>query len=559
MTGIYWAWKNDRTSDFVGFCHYRRLFSFHNHTNQRVDVHGMVYADRIGRNFEQDFGLDLASVQAAVTSHNIILPHHFDVRTADMKSVRDQYIRSPGHHAAHLDLARRALFALAPADLKWFDEVMADRFMYPANMFIMSRLQFDRYCEWIFPLLFWLEDRIDPMGLLPADRRAVGYLAERLFSVYILKLRKSDPSLHMLEAARVFVRNTAPAPSEPPLPVTELPVISVVASTDEAYAPHLAALTISLATTINAQTWLDLIILCGTLTAQTRRNIESITDGFPNMSVSFVEMEGEFASARVHSYFQKATLYRLNIAEVLQSRDRIVFIDTDGIVTQDIAQLRTLDLEGNIVAAVHDATMESFRNKKVPVLAECGNINADTYCTTYLGMGQAAESYFQGGFLVMDIAAIRREKLSQRMITDVLSRPYWFLDQDVLNKHLVGHVKFLDMKWNFVYLDAHHRSYLPNGRQVALDRAQSNPAFIHFAGYGKPWNAGGHPRSQDYWSCLRQTPFYESMLLQALRSATPQSPPPQKENGPLSRFARRVHKRFAKLSRSIKKRVRLRR
>lgn len=558
MTGVYWAWKNDKTSDYIGFCHYRRFLSFQNRTHQEADFHGMLHAKRIQSNFEEDFGLDAASVRSVVTCHDLILPYKIDVSlTGPVKSVREQYESSAFHHAKHLEFARRALMVLAPGDLKYFDELLNGPYIYPTNMFVMSRELFHRYCEWIFPLLFWLENKIDVMGLGAADRRAVGYLSERLLSTFVLKLLKDEPSLRIAEVDRLFIQNTRCKPKEPPLPESKLPIVSVVASTDESYAPHMAALVVSIAETIKEDVWLDLIILHGLLTSVTRRNLEELATSFSNISLSFVDMEGEYTDAKVHSYFPKATLYRLGVAELLHSRNRIIFIDTDGIVNEDLSSLGRMDMEGNLIAAVHDFTMESFQNMKVPVLQECGELNAMTYCERYLAMGAAANDYFQAGLVVMDLAAWRKEKLAKTMISDVLSRPYWFLDQDVMNKHLVGRVKWLDPKWNVVSLDTRHRSYLSNASQTTLARADAYPSFIHFAGYGKPWNSAGHAKAQEYWRCLRQTPFYEKTLLQTLRSSVihHESPAIRGKGSSLSQFMQLVRKRFSKLGRSIRKRT----
>lgn len=31
LTGLYLAWKNMKTVDYIGLCHYRRYFNFHSH------------------------------------------------------------------------------------------------------------------------------------------------------------------------------------------------------------------------------------------------------------------------------------------------------------------------------------------------------------------------------------------------------------------------------------------------------------------------------------------------------------------------------------------------
>lgn len=556
MTGIYWAWKNDRTSDYIGFSHYRRLFSFKNNTGQKVDAHGMIYADQIEEDFEQRFGLDAFNVKNVVLKYDMVLPHYFDVTIIDgIKSVREQYASSPSHHVQHLDLVSQIIGSTSPGDLKYLKEVFDGKYFYPANMFVMSRQLFDSYCEWIFPILFRLEKKIDVMGLGAAERRAVGFIAERLLTVFVLKQRDSSSMLTSLEVDRVFVRNPNVLPKEPPVPVTPLEVVTVVTAADENYAPHAAALCVSIASTMSEKKWLDFIILTGNLKESTRRSLKEVASFFSNVSISFVEMGYEYNSAKVHSYFTKATLYRLSLPEVLKSRNRIVFIDADGIVMEDISPFISMDLEDNIVAAVHDFTMESFQNMKVPVLAECGDMDADSYCRSYLGMRDAANSYFQAGFLVMDIEKLREQKLSKKMILDVTTRPYWFLDQDVLNRNLVNQIKFLDPKWNVVDIDTRHKRYLSNATQATLAVAEENPGFVHFAGLGKPWNGVGHPRAQVYWSCLRRTAFYEEALFQTFILRTGHG---SACHGNVTRrsVVDRIRKRFAKLGRSISKRVR---
>jgi lipopolysaccharide biosynthesis glycosyltransferase len=558
MTAVYWAWKNDKDSDYIGLCHYRRLFSFGNSRNKKVDIHGYIYAERIDENFERAFGLEAASIKQAVEGYDIILPHYLDFKDMDETSVRSQYEGATGHFKAHLNLTRRAIQNLCPEDVKLFDKVMDESLFYSTNMFVMSRSVFEQYCSWVFPILLWLEERIDVNGLNAVERRVIGYIAERLMNVFITKIRLTNPELRIKEADRVFVKNPAPKPIEPPLPSTDLPVITVVVATDENYAPHMAALAQSITENTDSKNWVDLIVLCDSMTTHTQVNIQKIANNFHNMSISLVDMTGEYTKAEVYGYFSRATFYRFDIAEILKNRHRCIFIDVDGIILGDISQLWNMNLEGNIVAAVHDPIMEAFHNMKIPVMRECGDMNAAYYCANYLGMKDRANQYFQAGLIVMDLEMMRNANLKTTMEEDILSRKYWFLDQDVLNRHLVGKVKFLDQSWNVVFMDDHHLSYLSNKRQAELLLSQSNPKFIHFAGHQKPWTNVGHPREDLYWKYLKKTPFYEQILFSKLRSILPppcnQPPLPPQKSLP-SRMIKKIRERLRKYRRSIKKRI----
>lgn len=525
LTGIYWAWKNDTTSDYIGICHYRRFFAFAENLNDRETQAGLLHADDFSGDFENDYGLNSDRVRHIASNYDVILPNRLNLSDAfGKKSASSHYKSAMYHNGLHLDLARRVLSELAPDDLKYFDQAMDDKYLYPCNMFLMSRSNFDNYCKWIFPLLFSLDKKIDVIGMSYQERRAVGFLAERLFTAYVAKLRDQNPPLRIYECPIVFVDDTSDDPQEPPLPDTNLPVITVVSNIDDFYAPHAAALAVSIGKTIEQGVFVDMIILTDNLSVSAKRKIKEGISQFHNFSVSFIDMGGAYKEVAMHSYFRKPTLFRLGLADLLKSRDIVLYFDADGIVLKNIAPLARIDLGSNIVAAAHDYIMEAFHNLKIGALRECGDFDARTYCEDYLKMGSSADQYFQAGCMVMDLAAFRREKLSERMISDISENRFWFLDQDILNKHVVGRVRELDINWNVYEMPVGLVNYLDNAAQSAFERGAQDPYFIHFAGEAKPWKSLAHPRSSDYWKCLRETPFYEEVLFAALQMQRPQIP-----------------------------------
>ena len=69
---------------------------------------------------------------------------------------------------------------------KAFDKVMYENnLLLPYNMFIMSWQEFDKYCSWLFPLLEKMESSVDISNYNPYQKRIFGFLAERLFNIYI--------------------------------------------------------------------------------------------------------------------------------------------------------------------------------------------------------------------------------------------------------------------------------------------------------------------------------------------------------------------------------------
>jgi hypothetical protein len=49
----------------------------------------------------------------------------------------------------------------------------------------MKRDIFDRYCQWLFDILFQVEAQVDISAYSAYDRRVFGFLSERLLDVYL--------------------------------------------------------------------------------------------------------------------------------------------------------------------------------------------------------------------------------------------------------------------------------------------------------------------------------------------------------------------------------------
>ena len=57
----------------------------------------------------------------------------------------------------------------------------------PANMFVMKYDDFVNYCEWLFSVLAIVEKNIDINNRDTYQKRVFGFMAERLFNIWVLK------------------------------------------------------------------------------------------------------------------------------------------------------------------------------------------------------------------------------------------------------------------------------------------------------------------------------------------------------------------------------------
>lgn len=161
LTALYWAWKNLDTG-YIGLAHYRRYFAVR----------------RTGEKWARIAGA--AALERALQKADLLLPQK---RRYWIETNYSQYVHA--HHKQDLDLTRQILARRCPQYLPAFDAVMRRTSGHRFNMFVMKRALLDRYCSWLFPLLFELEAQLDTSGYTPNDARVFGFVSERLLDVWV--------------------------------------------------------------------------------------------------------------------------------------------------------------------------------------------------------------------------------------------------------------------------------------------------------------------------------------------------------------------------------------
>ena len=63
------------------------------------------------------------------------------------------------------------------------------KYAHLLNVLITEKRIYDRYCEWLFPLLFQVEKRLDASDKIKNMDRSVGMIGERLLDVWLLQNR----------------------------------------------------------------------------------------------------------------------------------------------------------------------------------------------------------------------------------------------------------------------------------------------------------------------------------------------------------------------------------
>lgn len=82
---------------------------------------------------------------------------------------------------------REALIKAHPEDVNVFDYVMGLHYFYPCNMFATTWGVFDEYCQWLFSFIIPAACDIDVSGYNAYSKRVIGFFAERMMTVWVIK------------------------------------------------------------------------------------------------------------------------------------------------------------------------------------------------------------------------------------------------------------------------------------------------------------------------------------------------------------------------------------
>lgn len=156
LTGHYWVWKNDIKSDYVGCVHYRRYL---------LDDRGQLYTEE--------------TIREALMQYDLISTKVITLDYAYYDAFQDR------HNSYDLDLLGEVIREMQPLYYETYQRLVHGNKTYFGNMYIMPKELYDNYMEFLFPLLFETEKRVDMTGYDGYQKRLFGFLSEMLFGVWV--------------------------------------------------------------------------------------------------------------------------------------------------------------------------------------------------------------------------------------------------------------------------------------------------------------------------------------------------------------------------------------
>ncbi len=245
LRGLHWCWKEkkEKKYKYYGLMQYRRYFlkprggvlTFSLFLESKIFnyIRGLTYrfntpifkkiitkSERIKGNWlhfgSRDFDRSLTN---EISQFNYFVKNNFknyDFMVAEprysVNNLKVEYLSSQ-NFPEDLVILREIIQKYHSQYLQTFDEVWSSNKLYEHNMFIMKDKYFESYMDWLFDIVFRLEKEMDFENRTSHQQRAIGFISERLLTVFFEHIRKSE-KIRFIELPVVLIGSKSKSKSK---------------------------------------------------------------------------------------------------------------------------------------------------------------------------------------------------------------------------------------------------------------------------------------------------------------------------------------------------------
>lgn len=277
--------------------------------------------------------------------------------------------------------------------------------------------------------------------------------------------------------------------------------LNVIFSSDDNYAQHLGVAIYSLLKHNQVFAQIQIFIIDNEISEENKERLLNITYKFSNVQIHWILFEKWKSELKLNMPWNISisSYGRIFIGSMLPKEiERVLYLDCDMIVCEELESLWSMDLRGSVLGAVQDTISDSIK-------AAVGKT--------------ALQPYFNAGMLMIDLNEWRTsntEELCMKFLNEHKGSVVHH-DQGILNGVLQNSWYRLPLEYNLMtihyiftqkkiqkYFCDHSKFY----SQMEVMSALKAPKILHFTPSftSRPWTKGcKHPLKKIYWDMLKET------------------------------------------------------
>ncbi|MGM0215997.1 glycosyltransferase family 8 protein [Enterococcus sp. AZ109] len=275
-------------------------------------------------------------------------------------------------------------------------------------------------------------------------------------------------------------------------------VIPVVTASDENYAPYLSVMLSSLLDCVSKEVSLNIYVIDDEISETSKEKLEeTVNNKSEKATIQYLTVDGQvYEDFLVSDHITTTAYYRISLPKILKQYNyqKVLYIDADTLVLDDVSKLYRENLQGKTIGAVIDP--------------------GQTKALERLGI-DSQDYYFNSGVMVIDIPRWNEKGITEKTIDFLKNHGDRIIyhDQDALNAVLYEDWASLHPRWNMQTSLIFDRHPAPTKKyQELYKEGNDSPAIVHFTGHDKPWNTlEDHPYQDEYMDLLSESIFEKAV------------------------------------------------
>ena len=263
--------------------------------------------------------------------------------------------------------------------------------------------------------------------------------------------------------------------------------IPIVFSVDDNYAPLLGVTLQSIKENKSDEYFYNIFILNTGIGEENLKTLGKYTQD--NVRVSFVDVSNELKKIAdkicLRDYYTCTTYFRFFIPELFPDYDKVLYLDCDIVLLDDVANLYNHDIDNYLLGAIPEDIMPSHQA-----------------FTDYVekGLGIDVNNYFSAGIILINSKEFRSQNIINQLI-DMLGKFKFEVtqDEDYLNVVCKDKVKYIHQGWN--------KAPIPN---IGFD--EKDLKLIHYKINFRPWKYDNIAYGKYFWDYAKNSDYYDHLV-----------------------------------------------
>ena len=287
--------------------------------------------------------------------------------------------------------------------------------------------------------------------------------------------------------------------------------IPICLFSDDYYVPYLGTAVLSAIKNVAENSNLDILIFENGYTEKNKNLLCGLAKNNKNVSVRFIDMKPFIENLKVNPSKRVSVNCFAKIFctdEMFCEYDKIIFLDSDLLILQDLKELYDTDLGNNMFAAVRELYVKIMVSKGYHTDARLNFQLLGDYLNE---IGLEPDNYFNTGVIVFDVKKCQEARVQEKILEINSKYPtMMYAAQDDLNILFKNEWTELASKWNVQnpYGLIAHIDEFPTGYREFMEQA----GILHFLGKSKPWDDKNVWKSELFDEYALQTPWKDEYL-----------------------------------------------